>query len=237
MTVFMSYTKKAAAFEKLVGICAGYEGKYNPARQNLNSNALRLLAGQAVEAERAVADARRRFATAAGQRDEAFKSLGVVLKRLRAEIQLLSVDAGTRKLLVDVTNKASTFYPGSARPVPVEKEAPKAKRSYSGKDAATRLAAFGDLVDALEGVTDYHPSTEDLSVVALRAQAAGLKAHIQAVIEAGSALNMVRNERRRIFTDPETGVLAIARDVRNTFKSIFGSPSAELTGVRMIRFI
>lgn len=36
----MSYYRNADAFGKLVGVCAGYGGKYNPTQTNLQVNSL-----------------------------------------------------------------------------------------------------------------------------------------------------------------------------------------------------
>ena len=236
MTSHMSYTKNAVAFEKLVGICAGYEGKYNPARQNLSTTSLRTLADQATVSNRAVAEARLRYVNAAARRDEAFLALRETLKRLRSEIHLLSVDDGTRDLLITAINKAAVSKYVSHRPEPDQQEVPKPKRTNLSQDGASRLAAFQTLIDTLALVSDYRPSAEDLSVPALQSHAAGLKAHLQSVIDAGSALNMARGNRRRVYTHPETGVLAVAQDVKYTVNSIFGSSSAELAEVKMVQF-
>ena len=128
----MSYTKKAAAFGKLVGICAGYEGKYNPARQNLTITAIRKLATEAEAANLSVIVARKTWTTASGNRKMAFTELEQLVKRLRGEIKNLSIDQSTSRLMKVALNKAAAYNNGVNSDPPSDANEPAASKTKRG---------------------------------------------------------------------------------------------------------
>ena len=232
----MSYTKKAAAFGKLVGICAGYEGTYNPARQNLTTSAIRSLAKNADQANFTVVVARQNWITAAGKRKTLFSDLKETVKRLRGEVLNMNTSAATKNLLMSALSKTSAIGVAANTDPPVDSNTasePKSRRA-SGKDFATRLAAFEAVVNALATEPDYKPSISSLSVAFLKAKVDELKGHTGMVNASFAELAEARNARRRIFRQSGTGVIAIAKGVKNAVKAIFGNPSDELKNVRAV---
>ena len=230
----MSYTKKAAAFGKLVGICAGYEGKYNPARQNLTMTAIRKLATDAEAANLSVIVARKTWTTAAGNRKVAFTELEQLVKRLRGEIQNLPIDQATSKLMIVALNKAAAYNNGVNSDPPSEVNGSaesKARRRRSG-DFASRLSAFEEVIHALETIPEYKSPLPDLSVKALKAKAAEIKKATSSVHTAAAELSAVRSHRWNIFKNPVSGVMAIAAGIKNVIKATFGNPSSELKDVQ-----
>lgn len=230
----MSYTKNAAAFGKLVGICAGYEGKYNPARQNLSINAIRKMATDAEAANFSVIVARQNWIAATGNRKMAFLHLRQVIKRLRGEVGILATDSGTKNLLKVALSKASALGKAVNSDPPPTSETTKSPRT-TGQDYATRLAALEVVVNALSNAIDYQPSSAELSVTALKAKIAELKAATEAVNTGYAELTEARNFRRQFFYKPMTGLVAVFTAVKNAIKAIFGNPSDELKAVQSIR--
>ena len=234
----MSFIKNAAAFGKLVGICAGYEGRYNPAHQNLSISTLRMLAEKANNANRSVGQANQLRITAAGQRRNAFEELRVLVKSLRGEISNLSIDEATRGMLNDALNGMAGFRKDSgvktisADGVPIVNPG----KHSSGNDYSTRLAAFELLISTLSGTAVYMPSSESASISSLQKRMKNLNDLMEQVNKAKAALDDARSYRKKVFFQ-SGGVLDTTRSVKNVFKSIFGNPSDELTGIRSIRFI
>jgi hypothetical protein len=233
----MSYTKKAAAFGKLVGICAGYEGKYNPARQNLTLNAIRNLEAQAVAANAGVALAQQNWIKAVINRQMTFQELRDISSRLGREIFFSETDAATKKLVLSAVNKVTAYNKaGNADPPADSGETAPATRRASGKDYASRLAAFEELVQIMAANPDYRPSTPALSVDALQAKRTEVKGLMDRVNETFAAMQTARGNRRELFGKRYTGVMATALSVKFAIRSIFGSKSDELAAVKAIRF-
>jgi hypothetical protein len=232
MTLFMSYTKQAAAFGKLVGICAGFEGKYNPAHQNLTITAIRNLSATAEAANLSVIVARQNWVAATGKRRNDFRDLEEMLKRLRSEVKNMEADPGTKKLLIRAINTAATFNKGASNDPPAESGAePKSKRS-TASDFATRTAAFEELISALGTNPGYIPSAPDLHIEALQSKMVAMKARTAEVNSSFAAFRGAQSFRRQVFNQPGTGIIATACRIRNVIKAIFGNPSDELKAVR-----
>ena len=237
MTNNMSYTKKAAAFGKLVGICAGYEGKYNPARQNLTINSIKSLEVQANAANLAVAMAKQNWSLSSSNRQLAFRELLDVMLKLRGEIVTLDLDPGTKKLLLNVIKKVrGNSYAGNADPPAPAGEETKITRRSFGSDLATRIAAYDQLTQMLAGTPEFLPSTPELTSEALIKRAAELKALNTAVTVAYADMQEARSNRRQIFQKPFTGVLATAVGVKYAVGSIFGRKSDELNTIKTVKF-
>jgi hypothetical protein len=237
MNNYMSFTKNAAAFGKLVGICAGYEGKYNPARQNLSMPALKLLAEKANHANLLVDSASQSKVAATGQRSEAFLEMNNIAKRLRGEIYNLTTDECTRQSLKNAIRRMSGQKPVSQHNEPSGEQVPeqlKTKRSYS-TDYETRLAAFVYILSVLAATPEYKPSVEALSLDTLGKKLEVLKVHNAQVNQANAVLNEARNNRRKVFYQ-SNGVIHTTRSLKNAFKAIFGNPSDELGAIRSVRF-
>lgn len=233
----MSYTKKAAAFGKLVGICAGYEGKYNPARQNLNINSIKSLEVQANAANLAVAVAEQNWSLSVSNRLLAFREVLDTVLKLRGEIITMELDPGTKKLLLSAINKVKgNSKSGNADP-PTETGAEgKPTRRSMGKDFASRMAAYDQLLSMLATTPEFVPSTPELTLEVLNKKSAEVKELGTAVTAAYAAMQEARSNRRQVFQKPVTGVLATAMGVKYAVGSIFGRKSDELNTIKTVRF-
>jgi hypothetical protein len=236
MNIYMSFIKHAAAFGKLVGICAGYEGKYNPAPQNLSISALRVLAEKADSANRSVSLASQLRVTAEGQRRAAFQDLQELTKRLRGEVNNLNCDNGTKTMLHNTLNRMAGYRAGAVleKPATAGTEPTSAKRS-SGMDFHTRLAAFETVISILSSTTGYLPSSESTSITSIQKKMEHLKMLMDQVNTAKAGLAEARSNRKKTFHSAG-GVFDTTRNVKNVFMSIFGNPSDELNGIRSVRF-
>ena len=235
MNIYMSFIKNAAAFGKLVGICAGYEGRYNPAPQNLNINALRLLAEKASNANRSVSLAHQLQITASGQRREAFRELPALAKRLRGEVNNLTTDEATKYMLKQNLSLMAGFTNDPAvknKPAEVAAESLPGRRS-GGTDFSTRLATFETVVSTLSGLPGYAPSSEKTGIESLQKKIEALKDHMAQVNKAKASLAEAQRNRRKVFYH-SGGVYETTRNVKNVFKAVFGNPSDELDGIRSI---
>lgn len=228
----MSYTKQAAAFGKLVGICAGLEGKYNPAHQNLTITAIRNLSAKADQSNAAVIVARQNWVAAAGKRRNDFRDMEELLKRLRSEVKNMETDSGTKKLLFRAINTAVTYKNGVNTDPPAEPGSEPKRRRSTASDFATRTAAFEELVSVLAANPGYLPSAPDLHIEALQSKLMAMKARTAEVNSSFATFRGAQSFRRQVFNDPGTGISATVVRIRNVIQAMFGKPSDELKAVR-----
>ena len=71
----MSHTKNMQSFEKLMGICTGLGGNYNPGKQNLQVNAMTTLSTIAQQIGEEVREARKAYDNATNAREQAFSDI------------------------------------------------------------------------------------------------------------------------------------------------------------------
>ena len=237
MTNDMSYTKQAAAFGKLVGICAGYEGKYNPARQNLTINSIKSLEVKANAANLAVDLAAQNWSLAASTRLQAFNALLDDLIKLRGDIISSDLDPGAKKLLLSAIRKVrGGSNAGNTGPPAEEGAKVSISRRSTGKDFASRSAGFDQLINLLSTTSGFVATTPGLSPEALNKKATEIKVLSTAVTTAYAELQDARSNRRQVFKKPFTGVLATGAGVKYAVASIFGRKSDELSTIKSVRF-
>ncbi|MGB4973500.1 MAG: hypothetical protein WBO32_12630, partial [Cyclobacteriaceae bacterium] len=77
----MSHVKNADAYSRLVGICTGYGGTYNPGRQTLQLKAMRALLTAVQSSLQDVSQKRNTLSGITNERTRAYKHLDLLIGR------------------------------------------------------------------------------------------------------------------------------------------------------------
>ena len=105
----MTHVKTADAFSKLVGICTGYGGKYNPGRQNLRIESLSLQLNEVSLALERVKNAKTAYDNEVNRRKQRFDQLprlaSSILRTLEASGASTEKLDDARKFVQMITGK------------------------------------------------------------------------------------------------------------------------------------
>ncbi len=236
----MSHTKNVEAFEKLLGICAGYGSKFNPAQEKLRmENMYQLLAsGQGVLQNWSAAKTEHN--NAGNTREVSYKGLGKLAVRIVGELKASPVleqtvnDAKSALRLIKGHRAASQVKETAAATDATE--VPVRKRKAGGRDYATVAQNFQQLVHTVAAEPGYQPETSNLMVGALNDKIQELRSNNSKVVQTWSSLNEARKKRDEVLYDQEKGLVSIAKAVKQKVKAIFGSTSTEYKQIAHIRF-
>lgn len=234
----MSYVKNVQAFGKLMGICTGYGGQYNPGQQNLQVEALITLLNNAQNSLSEVNEAQTLYDNVTNTRELGFKGVRKLSSRVMSVLkscgahELTIADArvslrklwGTRSLRSQVAAKASAS------------EEPAKPAFVYALDYASLAFYFSKLVETVSAEPLYQPTEPELSVGGLEEKVAELYALNQAVMQAEIALTTARRKRNAIFYKSEGNLVATAVAAKNYVRGAFGFSSAQRAEVSRIRF-
>lgn len=225
----MNFTKNADAFGKLAGICAGLEGRYNPAHPNLLHSALvTQLAGARASME-TVNIAERTLKRLRFQRDTRFAELARIASRLR--VALLR-EPGMGDARIPLLKLSGSYRPPMApKPAGDGTDAAKAKASH-GTGAVSRIAQLERVIAILRQYPSFVPPAPDLSADALTERLREAHALNEAIVAAGIALGKARETRTQAFANRENGLVQTGIDVRRWIRAQFGLQSPEARSLR-----
>lgn len=225
----MNFTKNADAFGKLAGICAGLEGRYNPAHPNLLHSALvTQLAGARASME-TVNHAERTLRRLRLVRQTSFSELARIASRLR--VALLR-EPGMGDARIPLLKLSGSYRPPVA-PKPEGVAAEMAKtRAPRGTDAVSRIASLERVIAILRQYPSFVPPAPDLSADALTERLTEARALNEAIAAAEIALGKARETRTQVFANPNNGLVQTSADVRRWIRSQFGLQSPEARSLR-----
>jgi len=234
----MKTIKMADAFGKLAGICAGLEGRYTPAHQNLLPSSLAAQLTGAQAALESVNTAEREMRNAVAERAQAFQDLVKLASRIRI---LLEVDPAMSSTLADadlpLKKLALNRYKKALKRPESSAEGESSTRSYArGTDYLSRIAHLEHVVEALRQNPAYKANAPDLTVNALTDRLIQMKALQQKFTAAETDLEAKRSVIRMVFHAPFTGIAATGTAVRKSICSQFGLRSPEAVAIKGIRF-
>ncbi|NOS90329.1 MAG: hypothetical protein HOP30_00250 [Cyclobacteriaceae bacterium] len=237
----MSHTKNVEAFEKLLGICAGYGGKFNPAQEKLRmENMYQLLAsGQGVLQKWSAAKTEHN--NAGNAREVSYKGLGKLGVRIVGELKASPVleqtvnDAKSALRLIK-GQRATSQAPETTTTATAPVEVTATKRKAKGTDYASMAQNFQQLVHTVAAEPAYQPEAADLTVGALNDKLQALRSNNSKLIQAWSSLNEARKKRDEVLYDQEKGLVSIAKAAKQKVKAIFGTTSTEYKQIAHIRF-
>ena len=234
----MSHIKNVEAFGKLMGICTGYGGSFNPGRPNLQANAMAALTDNARQVMGEFHTAQTTFNNATNKREVAFKDI----QRLGTRIVSALKASGASKLTIADAQASVRKLTGQQRTnrLPVASEAattPKPKtRIAGGMDYATLAYHFAKLVETVSAEANYQPNEAELAVAGLTSQVKNLQQLNGSVNEASAQLSNVRKKRNALLYDSANSLVDTGNAVRQYVRAAYGPASEQNKEVKRIQF-
>jgi hypothetical protein len=220
------------SFEKLLGICTGYGGKYNPGRPNLRVENLSVMLQQAREKILQVSIAKTNYENAQNDRELAFDEIRFLSSRILAE---LKSSGALPETVADVAAMVRKIRGYSSSRKPVAATTPSdadnssgttvVNRSRSGKRFGYTIVSFGKLVQMLSTEPAYQPSLPELQVAYLKEKLARLQSVNEVMVSMATAWSLARLERDAFFYQGSNSLHSTAMAVKQQINATFGAQS------------
>ncbi len=236
---FMSHIKNAEAFGKLIGVCTGYAGGYNPGSPNLQLTSMNAMLGNARQALAEVYSAQTLVDNATNDREVAFKELRSRCTRI---YNILKACGAHPLTLEDARFRIRKLY-GSRLAESMQqvtdgtKEPVSKKRRSSGQDYISMTEHFAKLIETVSAEVNYAPNETELTVSVLGQLLSSLKKGNELVWQATTQLTTARNKRNNLMYRTDSNLYATAMAVKAYIRGAFGYGSAQYLEVVKIRFI
>lgn len=235
----MSNVKNVEALARLVSLCTGLGGSYNPGQQNLQLENLQTLLSTARAVMLKVSTAKTNYENAGNQRELLYKEIRLLVTRIIAELkasgalQQTTDDAHT--MVRKITGKLATTevevvngqQPGSDVP---------SKRRARGADPVSITHHFEKLLQTLAAEPKYAPSAAKLKMPQLKALLTSMRNANQLVTETYVAWKNACHERNAVLYGANGSLFTIASMVKNKVKAEFGFSSDACQDALKIRF-
>lgn len=231
------HSKNVANFQDLIAFVTGYGTTYNPSKAALKLENLQ----SKVDAEQvrlaAVIDKNTNYNNAVNERVAAFNDIKVLGTRI---VSALSITDASKEKIDDAKGfnrklqgkRASTKIDTPADPtMPAPKTISASQQSYDQV-----VQHFNGLIATAQSETSYSPNEADLKISTLAARAKDMLKKNNAVATQYAGVSNARIARDKGLYGEKTGLVAIANDVKDYVKSIFGYTSPEFKQIRKIAF-
>lgn len=244
----MSNVKNVEAFEKLLGLCAGYGDKYNPARPNLRVENMSSLLAAARSVLQDVGAAKTGYDNATTAREQAYSDLDRLAMRILSELKSSGAPSQTindaNSMVRKITGNRAQGRPPVSQPItsaPASNEVkasavPRQKPVARGGDFGSMAQHFEKLLQTVSAEPTYQPNTADLQVRALSDRLQRLHQGNTAVVQANSVLSEARKKRNGVLYGNDQNLFVTARAAQQQVKASFGHASEAFKEVRKIRF-
>jgi len=227
--------------EMLITYLTGYGAPYNPSNANIQLNSLTEKAAAARAINEQVNDLIAKNSNAIAARDLAFEPLKTLSTRVLNAVK--SVNVPQQVLDNAITNNRKIHgQRASPKLTEEEKKALEAKGTIVNQKTAAQLG-YDNLIDSLDKqikvlatIPQYAPNEVDLQLATLTTLYGDLLQKNREVVTNTSQLSTLRLNRDKILYDAETGLVALALDVKNYVKSVFGSTSPQYKQISGITF-
>ena len=224
------------SLDKVIRICTGLGGTYNPGQQNLRVEALINLLNNASNADASVSKARSEFEIATNTREVMFEGVPQLAVRILSELKSSNVLEQTVADARTITRKL-TGQRASRDPVPSEPTAQEQarKRRARGQGFVSVANNFSKLLQNLKDEPNYNPNTPDLKVDALQSMVDQLHAANNRVEDARVKYLNARIERNNVFYLGAGNVCDTTSAVKLKVQAICGRASETYRAVTKAR--
>ncbi len=232
----MSHVKNMQALDKVIRICTGLGGTYNPVQQNLRLETLINLLNNASNADESVSKARSAYEIATNHREVLFEGVPSLVSRVLSELKSSNVleqtVADARTIVRKLTGRKA-----SRDPVPIEPEGQEQinKRRAGGRSFVAVANTCGKLLQNIKDEPNYNPATPDLTIESLQRMVDKLYAANNQVEDASIAYFNARMKRNNVFYLEVGNVCNTTQAVKQKVKAIFGHTSETYNAVAKVR--
>jgi hypothetical protein len=238
----MTTVTNLQSFEKLLGICTRYGGKYNPGRPNLRVENLSDMLMQAREKILQVSVAKTNYENAQNDRELAFAEIRFLASRVYAELKssgaLPQTVADAALMVRKIKGQTLTKKPtAAASPESSDTDSKTVVNpARSGKSFGYITANFEKLLQTLIAEAAYQPANPELQVSTLQEKLAQLRSVNAAVVSTFSGWGQARNDRYAFFYLGRTSLHSTAMAVKEQMKATFGNKSEATADALKVRF-
>lgn len=234
----MSHIKNAEAFGKLIGVCTGYAGGYNPGPTNLQITSMNAVLNEARQTLAEVYSAQTLFDNATNNREVAFKEMRLRCTRIYNVLKACGAHPLT---LEDARFRIRRMYGSrvadSLQQATVGTEPPVSKkRRPSGQDYISMTEHLAKLIETVSAEATYAPNEPELTVSGLNQLLSSVKNLNELVWQATVQVVNARNKRNAVMYRMDSNLYATAMAVKAYVKGAFGLASVQYQDVVKIRF-
>lgn len=234
----MSNVKNVEALARLVGLCTGLGGQYNPGNQNLQVANMQTLLSNAREVLLKVSTTKTEFENATDKREMLFDEVRNVVTRIIEELRSsgatsLSI-ANAQTMARKIKGTRHKAEPESSETGQPDAEVP-AKRRARGLDYASVAHHFEKLIETLASEANYEPSAA-LQVPQLKQMLTQMYQVNGEVLQAFVKWNSARSERDELLYGKNGSLIVLGRKVKHKVRAVFGFSSKAYQDVREVRF-
>ena len=233
----VGHAKNVANFADLISYCTAYGTTYNPSKAALQLTALNTLLTSAQTELANVTTAKNAFDTVTGDRQLTFEPLKPLATKV---FNYLSVTDAISEIIADaktINNKLQGKRTGTtAENPPTEGENQNNTVSVSRQSYDMLTENFASFVDLVSSVPSYTPNETELTTVSLNNYLIELQTANTNVINAEVVYSNARISRNQVLYADNTGLVAIALDVKKYVKAIFGATSPQYKQISGIKF-
>lgn len=208
---------------------------YNPPVDSLSINNLQQIYSTATDVLKEVEDKRNSNKNAIAVRQDAFKNLKSTCTRIINRLEILGLLKGT----LDQAKSLNRSIQGARKKsteTPAKNGEATRTVSTSRQSYTQQAENFGIFIQLLETIPNYNPDDNDLKISSLKAYHSSMISSTNAVDQTEAALNTKLIERDKILYAENTGLYAIAQNVKKYVKSLYGATSPEFTNISAIEF-
>lgn len=228
-------------FESLLTYIDSIGDLYNPSRDCLKKDALKILLDNTKESFHSLYTAQSHYSLEVANRMIAFQPLSKLVTRifsaLKASDSSMESDESVKSIIRKiqgkrVTPKGSTEHADSELTEVEEiKHISTSQMSYD-----SRLENFNRLIIFLSKIAEYNPNEQELKIESLKTLHADLKTKNNLVMRSLSNMETERSQRNRMLYQPLTGIVDISIDIKNYIKSLFGASSHQFKQISKLHF-
>lgn len=234
----MSHVKNVVSYSRLVDICTGYGGTYNPGHPTLQLKAMKALLKEAQSSLQNVSLRQNAYNSMINERGKAFATLDILANRVIGTLVSLQVP--------EATIEDARFYArliGGKRatpslPIPSEEKEgkPLRTREFTQLSYVARASNFHKLAQMVMEMPIYKTNEPELQAPALMEKAASLQRLNEEVSKARVAFRTSILQRNRILYKGNDAVVNNASAIKRYVKVAFGTRSGEAAQLTEISF-
>jgi hypothetical protein len=236
----MATIKNLQSMEKLLEICTGLGENYKPGQQKLQVEAMTTLLSQAQTLVNAADAAQTVHNRATNNREVLFSDLGKLATRMLSAL----IASGATPQNVDdaraLVRKLTGQRPIDRATVPSQATAqtttPAPVQRARGRDFASRVRTFQQLVGMLEAEPNYQPKEAALQLGDLKSKLQALSENNSEVIQLAEGLRQARVNRDAVLYKQSNSVYQVGQLAKVYVKSAFGFGSDTQLAVRKLPF-
>jgi len=225
------HAKNAANFQILIANVTGYGASYNPSMASIKLPNLNALANAANATIANLNSLLPRYSNAVAEREAAFEPLSRLSTKMYNSLK--ATDAIKQvKDNAETNHRKLSGRRASAKLSEEEKQMRLAKGdevkqiSASQKSYDNMLDTLDKQIKLLADIPSYVPNEIELQIATLQELFNTLQIKNTAVQQQLVLLNAARIARNEALYNAKTGIVAVAQDVKNCAKSVFGVSSA-----------